>query len=90
MQQGERQEPATPPRCEHCGGETHEDVVKAAFWDNERLIVIEDIPARVCQTCAEQYYDEETAERLHGLIAAPPAEAKGEILGPVYSLGDKP
>ena len=76
------------PRCQDCGGETHEDIVKAAFWHDQRLIVIEDIPARVCNNCGEQFYDDETAQRLHSLISAPPANAKEEILVPVYSLGD--
>ena len=76
-------------RCEQCGGETREDVVKAAFWDDERLVVIEGIPARVCPTCAEQYYDETTAQRLQGLIAAPPAQPRREILVPVYSLAEE-
>ena len=81
-------DPQQVPRCQECGGETHEDVVKAAFWHDERLIVVEAIPARVCNSCGEQFYDDETAERLQTLIAAPPAKAKEEILVPVYSLAD--
>ncbi len=80
--------PQQVPRCRECGGETREDVVKAAFWHDEQLIVIEDILARICKNCGEQFYDDETAERLHGLIAAPPANPKEEILVPVYSLAD--
>jgi YgiT-type zinc finger domain-containing protein len=83
-------DPQKVPRCQECGGETREDVVKAAFWHDERLIVIEEIPARVCSNCGEQFYDEQTAERLQSLIAAPPANAERKILVPVYSLANKP
>jgi YgiT-type zinc finger domain-containing protein len=86
---GDQPDPQKVPRCQQCGGATREDIVQAAFWHDEQLIVIEDIPARVCNHCGEQFYDDQTAERLHGLIAAPPANAGKEILVPVYSLGDE-
>jgi YgiT-type zinc finger domain-containing protein len=84
----DRPEPQKVSLCQGCGGETYEDIVKAAFWHDERLILIEDILARICKNCGEQFYDDETAQRLHGLIAAPPAKPKEEILVPVYSLAD--
>ena len=84
----DRPEPQNVSRCQDCGGETHEDIVKAAFWHDQRLIVIEDMPARVCNNCGEQFYDDETDQRLHSLIAAPPPNPKEEIFVPVYSLAD--
>ena len=84
--QEDQPDPQEVPHCQECGGETREDVVKAAFWHDEKLIVIEEIPARVCNHCGEQLYDDQTAQRLQSLIAAPPAKAKEEILVPVYSL----
>ena len=85
----DRPEPQKVSLCQECGGETHEDVVKAAFWHDERLIVIEEIPARVCKNCGEQFYDDQTAQKLQSLIAAPPAKPKEEILVSVYSLADE-
>jgi YgiT-type zinc finger domain-containing protein len=79
-------DPQRVPRCQECGGETREEVVEAAFWHDRRLIVIEDIPARVCNHCGEQLYDDQTAQRLYGLIAATLAKPREQVLVPVYSL----
>ena len=75
-------------RCEHCGSYTEEDLVQAAFWSDRGLIAIEDVPARVCRACGEQFYDRETARRIEKLVAGPAGEAKQEILVPVFSLAD--
>ena len=75
-------------RCEHCGSRTEEDLVRAAFWSDRGLIAIEDVPARVCRACGEQFYDRETARRIEKLVAGPAGEAKQEILVPVFSLAD--
>jgi YgiT-type zinc finger domain-containing protein len=40
------------------------DEVKSAFWEGERLVVVEGIPALVCQSCGEQYYEDDTAMKL--------------------------
>ena len=79
--------PAAFP-CEHCGSDTYEAVVEAALWAGEGLVAIEDIPARVCQGCGEQFYDEQTARRIEKVIAAPASGAKQKILVPVLSLSE--
>ena len=66
----------------------HPAVVKTAIWRDERLFVIEDIPAQVCDGCMEQFYDEETTNALRRVVeenggTVPP---KREILVPVFSL----
>lgn len=38
--------------------------VKTAIWASERLIVVDGIPALVCQSCGEQYYEDQTAMKL--------------------------
>jgi len=72
--------------CEYCGAGTHKDVVKAAFWGERGLVAIEDIPARVCEQCGEQFYDEETFRKIERLIADPNAKAKRELVVPLFSL----
>ena len=62
--------------------------VKTAIWRGERLFVVEDIPAEVCDACREQFYDEETAEALRRLTeedfaSVPPNR---EVLVPIFSL----
>jgi YgiT-type zinc finger domain-containing protein len=72
--------------CEHCGAETRADVVKAAFWAGRGWMAIEDIPARVCEVCGEQFFDEATARKIEKLIVTPPAQAKRRVLLPVFSI----
>jgi len=43
-------------RCRYCGHDTYEDVIKAAFWRGDGLIVIEGISARLCERCGEQFF----------------------------------
>jgi YgiT-type zinc finger domain-containing protein len=74
--------------CPHCGKAMRADLVKTTIWKGDRLFVVEDIPAQVCDACVEQYYDEETTDVLRRLTedGFPAVEAKGEILVPVFTL----
>lgn len=72
--------------CRCCRSNTYEDVVKAAFWSDRGLIAIEDIPARVCEACGEQFYEEKTAHKIERLLADPPARARQQTRVPVFSL----
>jgi len=74
--------------CPRCGGALREETVKTAIWRGERLIVVEDIPAQVCGTCMEQFYDEETTDVLRRLTEEDFAsiEPKREAVVPIYSL----
>ncbi len=65
--------------------------VKTAIWREERLFVVEDIPAQVCDSCMEQFYDEETTDALRrlteeGFSSVEPAR---EILVPIFSLAGR-
>jgi YgiT-type zinc finger domain-containing protein len=75
--------------CSLCGdGELRETRVRSAFWEGERLVVVEDIPALVCPSCGEQFFDDSTAIRLDLLRGAGfPAEMScGELRVPVFSI----
>ena len=78
--------PPTP--CPRCSRDMRRDKVRTAIWLGERLVVVEDIPAQVCDTCVEQFYDEWTTDALRRLTEAgfPREEAKGEIIVSVFSL----
>ncbi len=41
--------------------------VRVEKWVNEKLIVIENVPALVCEECGEKYYD---AERHLNLMSS--------------------
>jgi hypothetical protein len=58
------------------------------MWRDDRLVVVEDVPARICEACQEQYYDEETSAGILRLVNAgfPQHEAVREITVPVFSL----
>ncbi len=78
--------------CSRCGGgDLRAATVRSAFWHNDRLVVVEDIPAIVCQTCHEHYYDDTTVVLLDLLRGDgyPPEKALREITAPVFSLRDR-
>jgi YgiT-type zinc finger domain-containing protein len=77
--------------CSACAaGHLHQTVVRSAFWHHDRLVVVDDIPALVCDSCAEQLLDDRTAVRLDLLRGSgfPPEQARGQIQAFVFSLND--
>jgi len=62
--------------------------VKTAIWRGERLFVVEDVPAFVCDLCVEQFYDPGVTEMLRKWTqdGFPMADVQREILVPVFSL----
>ncbi len=75
-------------KCDFCQSDTYEDSVKMSLWEGDRLVVVEDVPARVCQRCAEQFYDNLTVQRLEALRGRrfPESEAKKFVQVAVFSL----
>ena len=80
---------ATCTSC--CASEVRECKVRSAFWQDERLVVVEDIPALVCDACGERFYDDATVMVLDLLRGEgfPEASAKGTIHVPVFSFPDR-
>jgi YgiT-type zinc finger domain-containing protein len=78
-------------QCKYCESETVEELVKSAFWVDEQLIAVENIPARVCQECKEHFYDDEIAETIAtpGQLRDVPDGARRDVTASVFSLGDK-
>ncbi len=78
--------------CITCGG-THVRTVKvrSAFWQGERLVVVEGIPALVCDHCGEQFYEESTDRVIQALRdeGFPAEEAAGEMRVPVFSFSGR-
>ena len=74
--------------CPRCDQPMRPAMVKTAIWRDDRLFVVEDIPAQVCDSCMEQFYDDDTTEALRRLTeqsfsSIPPER---EALVPVFSL----
>lgn len=81
---------SAPILCQYCGGATQPDIVKVALWNEERLVVVEDVPARVCSECFEQYYDDSIRfylDKLTGL-RFPADMVRRTMEVPVFSLDD--
>ncbi|WP_199525732.1 type II toxin-antitoxin system MqsA family antitoxin [Rhodosalinus halophilus] len=77
--------------CELCGAAALEaSRVQLALWEEERLVVVEDVPALVCRGCGERFYDDETAMRLDMLRGTgfPPGRAASEMAVEVFRLPD--
>jgi len=80
---------AEPAGCIACsGGTLAAEKVKAAFWEGERLVVVDGIPALVCQTCGERYYEDETAMKLDLMRGAgfPSDRAAQSMTVPVFNF----
>jgi YgiT-type zinc finger domain-containing protein len=78
----------TTSRCPRCGAEMTATTVRTTFWKDDRLAVVEDIPAHVCSSCVEQFYDQDVSDALRELAedGFPAASAEREIRVPVFSL----
>lgn len=65
--------------------------VRTAIWLGDRLSVVEDIPAYVCSTCVEQFYDDDVSEALRRLTESgfPESEAQREMTVSVFSLNGR-
>lgn len=63
-------------------------IMRTAIWQGDRVAIVEDIPAHVCDACSEQYYDDAVSDALRRLAedGFPAKDAKTEILVPVFSL----
>lgn len=73
------------PRCHQLMVAT---TVRTAIWQQERLAVVEDIPAHVCSACMEQFYDDDVSDALRRLSEEgfPRSAAVKTIEVPVFSL----
>jgi len=74
--------------CPRCNKLTYPGLVRTNIWQGEeRLIIVEDIPAQICEQCGEQYYDPLTSEALRALVEdLNSATPKRVMEVPVYSL----
>jgi len=77
-----------PSPCPRCGEEMTASTVRTTFWHDDRPAIVEDIPALVCGTCMEQFYDEDVSDALRRLAEEgfPAEAAEKEIPVPVFSL----
>ena len=83
---------AGPRECPRCNKLTYPGLVRTNIWQGEgegeeRLIIVEDIPAQLCEQCGEQYYDPLTTETLRALMEELAAATPKRVMEvSVYSL----
>jgi YgiT-type zinc finger domain-containing protein len=56
-------------KCHVCGGEAAKaEFVTEVFQMEDRRVLVEHIPAEVCQRCGEAAFSRETTERIRRLV----------------------
>lgn len=76
---------ATEP-CEYCSGRVRPGRVTVDWRRGRELVVIEGVPAGVCDQCGERYYDANVVRRLEGLVKRR-SRAKRRLAVPVLPFG---
>ena len=54
--------------CSFCGGEVVEKKVSVDFRWGDDLVIIEDVPAGVCNQCGEKYFTAEVSRKMEKLV----------------------
>ena len=55
-------------KCDICGGSMVEQEVTYRIEMGDKLIVVENVPAKVCLQCGEKLYSAETVESLQKTV----------------------
>lgn len=79
-------------RCQCGSTQGHATGLRSAFWQGDGLIVVEGIPALVCDACGEPYYDDDTTIRLDLLRGGgyPGVVPSAKLEVPVFEFGHLP
>ncbi|MCZ7383665.1 MAG: type II toxin-antitoxin system MqsA family antitoxin [Candidatus Methanoperedens sp.] len=51
-------------KCQFCGGALKKQTVNLDLWKKEKLYVIKNVPAKVCEQCGEKYF----SSKIYGII----------------------
>ena len=66
-------------KCDLCPGQYVDELAVVPLKRDRRTVVVEDVPARVCDICGDRLYSELTFSRLFALIEQDP-----QGVAPVY------
>lgn len=78
--------------CPQCGnGRLSGQLVKSAFWHGERLVLVDGIPALVCSSCGERFYDDATVTMLDVMRGDgfPADQAKAHLHVPIFFFAQR-
>ena len=54
--------------CFKCKGKLEEKRVNYMVDLEKNIIIIKEVPAKVCNKCGEQYFDDETSENIEKIV----------------------
>ena len=57
-----------PERCEVCHGELRDGRAEFIFRHNGELVVVQNVPALVCEDCGEETFEPDVVERLQQAV----------------------
>lgn len=72
-------------KCPLCGGKVVEKRIKLDLWIKGKLIVIEGVPADVCDLCGEQAFSPATSKKIDRLLKRA-GKPKAEAVVPIFSF----
>jgi len=55
-------------KCYFCGGKVKEEEVSVDFWWGEKLVIFENVPARVCGQCGEKFFSAEVYKQMEDMV----------------------
>ena len=55
-------------KCPVCSGELRKDIIKEDIWIDGKLLVIDNLTAKVCVHCGESIVDYNTIQKIENLI----------------------
>ncbi len=74
-------------RCPFCKAETEERLIRYVQEFDGRVVIVENVPAKVCTQCGEELIQPEIAEKIQRLVWEQPSP-KREAHVPIYDLAE--
>jgi len=71
--------------CILCQGQLKKELVKYTLFYKEKWIIVENVPAQVCQQCGEKLFEPEIVDKLQKVIWEEKTPKK-EVKTPIYDL----
>lgn len=72
-------------KCFYCKGETKETTTKFIVDLGRCVVIVKNVPARVCQQCGEASYSNEVAQQLEKIVEAVKHSIMSEVAIVEYS-----
>lgn len=71
-------------KCSVCHSQTVTKNIRYTQWYKDELIIVENVPAEVCQNCGEEYFAPDIADKIQKVIEL--HHASKTIKVPVFQL----